>query len=373
MQIITWEDFEYFNRLKDKKTIFENFCLDFFREIENVTDDLIFIDPNNPWIETSPIKNWKIWFQAKYSLSPRQLFKKSLTQKKLTEYPNLKKIYCFTNWSLVYTSLKKELELSNPWKEFSIFNGETLLAEVQKSKYQKLHCSYFWITSIDQKNKYQTLKEASHDIKRLLDENERIFLEHGPNSWFGNTAKLKDASMLKARYSARLTVIKPNNNKIYDILNNILKNEPDEKLISNKMKSHIEAFNQHLEDGEYDYTEHQFPISFKHIINKYFYWWIQKENYQNYTDRLSKKLHWSVMITERYIFWSSIYTKESNDVDILLYHNGILTTEDYELIKVLKMDFKWVFVKNIEIYVFDKREIKNYLLFKEKALDIISF
>lgn len=237
-----------------------------------------------------------------------------------------------------------------------------------------LSCYFFYKIKIqsDKKITYKTLKKASKTIKKLLDENERIFKNHWPNSSVTNIDKLRNENELQNWYKLRAEKILPNNEKIYNILQNIEKIDDNEKDVVNKMKNHIEAFKKHLEDSTYDYTEHQFPIAFWYLINKYCEWWLLKDRYLNkYVIYINENIKiYNIILSEKYLFWSVLIDKNPFDIDLLIYSNINLEAVDYQKLNLLKKKFYEAFWKKLDITVFSKREEKDFIKFRNKILDL---
>lgn len=238
-------------------------------------------------------------------------------------------------------------------------------------------CYFFYklTFNLEKEISFKTLKQASKSIKKILDENERIFKNHWPNSSASNFDKLRNEDSLKAWYSLEIEKILPNNEKIFNILKNIQKIDDFEKVIIDKMKNHIEAFRRHLDDNKYDYTEHQFPISFWYLINKYCKWWLLKDKYLfKYSVWLNEYIsNKGIIIAEKYLFWSVLIEKNPYDIDVLIYCNCNLELDDYNIFQLLAKDFKNEFWQKLDITLFSKREENHFIQFREKILDLKNF
>ena len=68
---------------------------------------------------------------------------------------------------------------------------------------------------------------------------------------------------------SKQNIILPNNGKLLAILENIKQYSSEEKMVVDAMKNHIEAFRTHCENPLFDYTDHQFPMSFSDLIYQY--------------------------------------------------------------------------------------------------------
>ena len=237
--------------------------------------------------------------------------------------------------------------------------------------------SFFYILKIRKKKdkKYRNLKKASKIIKKILDENERIFKSHWPNSSSSNISDLRNENQLKAWHSLKLKNILPNNDKIYNVLNNITQYDSDELETVEKMKNHIEAFKKHLSDADYDYSEHQFPIKFSSLISKYCNWGLlNNKYYKDYLAWINKYIteNW-LNFTFKGLFWSVLYFKNPSDIDLLLYSENDYNREDYANLNILAIEFKKNFNKKLDINFYSNKEKKEFKKFKEQILDIKEF
>ncbi len=241
--------------------------------------------------------------------------------------------------------------------------------------------SYFFY-SIFIKNKdkmnFKTLKEASSSIKKILDDNKRIFKSYGPNSSLTEVNDIRTNEQLSVWNDIKEKKIIPNNEKIYLILENIDKFEENEVIHVDNMKSHIEAFRNHVSNKDVDYREHQFPILFSILITKYNNNGLLKDKY------FKKYLSWIINfinknqldIKHKYLFGSTLYDKEPNDIDILIYmeeneYSNIL--KNSKILSKMSKDFKNKFHKELQQTVFTENEKTGYDNFKNKILDTKEF
>lgn len=226
------------------------------------------------------------------------------------------------------------------------------------------------------KNKFHTLKEASLTIRKLLDDNNRIFKSHGPNSSSKNVDELRNKNQLLTWDDVKRNNIVPNNEKIYKILSNIKSYSNQENTIVNLMKNHIEAFKKHVYNEEVDYSDKQFPILFQILIVKYCNnGKINEKYFREYIEWINKFLDNNKLIS-KYLFGSSLYDKNPNDIDILIYINESDTSlllNYSQTLNQMGKDFKLKF--NIELHqtVFSKSENEGFIEFKNKLLDTKEF
>jgi len=218
---------------------------------------------------------------------------------------------------------------------------------------------------------YKNLKAASKDLKKLLEDNRRIFISCGPNSSGFNFDTLRQE--LSPWEDAKENIIVPNNDKIYEILLNIKKINKSEKKAVSAMKSHIEHFKVHVKKPNVDYSNHQFPKEFSDLIysftkitkkhdyflNKVSEWLIKETSNQN--------------ISEIMLFGSCLYTEASNDIDV------IFTTQDTTIDviknkskywKELSLKFREKFDIPLHSQVFSGIEKESFIEFKSKLKNI---
>mgnify|MGYP006087152971 FL=1 len=218
------------------------------------------------------------------------------------------------------------------------------------------------------KLKYKSFEEVCEVIYPILKDNEYIFLTVGPNSGASYQNELR--TDLTMWYKYRSESILPNNSKIKEILNNntALFDRKIAELV-NKMIIHIDAFEEHVQNENFDYTTFQFPQEFKELIedecflnakkSKIFVGrmkWLNKK-----TPKLNSK--------EWFLIGSSIFIPEkAKDVDIVIFYNHESKLEIQNKLKSLKMDFKLKFSCNLHTTIFlSKEEIqyKEFLAFNK--------
>lgn len=208
MREISWELFYIYNYWKDHKKLFEDLCFDYFR-LKNKVDEFIVIEPNNPWIETQPIKEWKLWFQSKYCWDINTFISwinKSFKDPKIKIYESLKEIEVFTNISF-NTNNKKIAKIKKDtkdkhWINCIFRNWPSFLKELENPEFYNIRYKYFWVqnyswffsTQIIKADYEQfkfdkkqiTIKKGNTkiSINKLLNPQKKvILLEWKPASW----------------------------------------------------------------------------------------------------------------------------------------------------------------------------------------------
>ena len=237
---------------------------------------------------------------------------------------------------------------------------------------------YLQYNNIIVKTQFKTLKKASCTIKKILDDNKRIFKSHGPNSSLKNIDDIRSSEQLSTWNNTKEEKIIPNNNKVYEILENIDTFNENEVNHVASMKNHIEAFQNHVLNENSDYSKYQFPILFAILITKYCNNGILKDKY------FDKYLSWiksfitehNINIKYKGLFGSTLYDKKPNDIDILIYmeeDNNLIILHNSKLLNKMSKDFKNNFNKELHQTVFTKNEEVTYKDFKNKLLDIKEF
>lgn len=166
MNYLSWERFKIYNWKSDITAVFENLCVEYFlRKHKTSKDEVVIIDPNNPWIETHPINNWTLWIQAKF-VDNIELFNKaikdSLKAKKLATYSNLKEIIVISNISFSITArTKKPLITKIGGIKINYLNGISFLQELKKPEFFDLVYIFFswanlWWFLTSQQPKYKS-------------------------------------------------------------------------------------------------------------------------------------------------------------------------------------------------------------------------
>jgi TIR domain len=103
-------------------------------------------------------------------------------------------------------------------------------------------------------------------LQPILDDNRRLFRDFGPNSSANSKGPVR--YNLASWYTLRKTKIVPNNSQLRDLIVDHQGLIPKKrKAIFDRLISHIDAFEAHVEDDAVDYREHQFPAEIESVIN----------------------------------------------------------------------------------------------------------
>lgn len=237
-------------------------------------------------------------------------------------------------------------------------------------------CFLFWTkystTNKTKKSKnYKNLSSASKDLRPILEENRRIFNTFGPNSDAGSTGELRHDYNVWNRLKSEQIV--PNNIKILDILNNTETYKADEISHIEKMKSHIQAFEDHCKNPKFDYSNNQFPIGFSDLIMEYC---ANKKtvNFNKYSEWISQEVGTLDLNTEEiYIFGSALYGQEKTDVDMIIKTLDKNITEiknSITLIETLKERFRQQFGLDLHLKVFSDLESASSDNFMKKLSNL---
>lgn len=215
--------------------------------------------------------------------------------------------------------------------------------------------------------------ELCQEILPILKDNEYIFKTTGPNSGRDNTGELRtDLTMWE---ELKKEVIKPNNEAIKNLIkdNNAIipsKYENDFK----RMVLHIDAFQKHIENPNFDYSEFQFSKTFPDIILTHCF-----ERAKN--DKiLKRKLKWlsnnlkPLKLTHWIAFGSAILTpKTASDFDIaILLDKATDLNETSKKIENIKFDFKVKFRQPLHITLFEetnKADFSEFVDFNQLKIE----
>lgn len=203
--------------------------------------------------------------------------------------------------------------------------------------------------------------ELCQEILPILRDNEYIFKTTGPNSGRDNSGELRtDLTMWE---ELKREVIKPNNEAIKNLIkvnNKIIPSQYENDF--KRMVLHIEAFQKHIDNPNFDYSEYQFPKAFPDIIMKHCF------ETANSDKILISKLNWlskklSPLQLSRWIaFGSAILTpKKANDFDIaILLNKSTDLNEITKKIEKIKFDFKVKFRKPLHITLFEENNKADF-------------
>lgn len=197
--------------------------------------------------------------------------------------------------------------------------------------------------------------ELCQEILPILRDNEYIFKTTGPNSGQDNTGKLRtDLTMWE---ELKRTVIKPNNEAIKSLI------EDNKEIIPSKYENdfkrlilHIDAFQKHIENPNFDYSEFQFPRTFPDIILTHCF-----EKSKN-DKKLKRKLNWlsknlkTLDLSHWIAFGSAILTpKKANDFDIAILLDKATNLNAANMkTENIKFDFKVKFRQPLHITLFEE-------------------
>lgn len=204
------------------------------------------------------------------------------------------------------------------------------------------------------------------EILPLIKDNEYVFKTTGPNSNRGTLGPLRTDFTLWRRL--RREVILPNNNAIKKLIedNKALIPAKNNELF-NTMKLHIEAFNEHIENPDFDYSAFQFPNRFAEIVTKTSFEAAKEDKV------LKRKVKWisrklkTTYISNWLIFGSVVLTPEkANDVDIAILLNDSIDFEKANSkLTQLKFDFKLKFKRDLHMSIFDSKSLSAYKKFSK--------
>ena len=233
-----------------------------------------------------------------------------------------------------------------------------------------LSCFFFYqivISKNQKEKKIKNLMRASSSIRKFLDENRRIFVNFGPNFGAGGVEDVRND--MNVWEHSKNNIIVPNNNNILSILKNIKNFSREERIVTDQMINHIEAFKIHCDNPTFDYSEHQFPMSFSDLIYQYCE---DGSNghatiYGNWVK--NKAIELSLPAEKIYVFGSALYGKETTDIDILVKTSTSTIDEikqQAELWKQITIWFKEEFSINLHLTIFTDLETDSYNKFLSK-------
>lgn len=218
------------------------------------------------------------------------------------------------------------------------------------------------------KVKYQRFNEfgkLAQEIFPLLKDNEYIFKNTAPNSGSEVIEPLRNDLTLWEKLKKESIV--PNNTAIKKLI------EQNRQLIPskyeetfNKILLHINAFDEHVKNPRFDYSEFQFPNRFSEIIFEESYKVALEDRKLNRIKKwLSKKLKTN-SILDWYIFGSAVFvSSKANDIDIVIkIKNDSHKTLEY--INQLKFDFKVKFRKDLHLTIFEETNVEAFQAFINK-------
>ncbi len=228
-------------------------------------------------------------------------------------------------------------------------------------------CFLFWLRGERSREssvkKYKTLYDASLEIRPIMDENRRVFINFGPNSDSGSSGALRHDFEVWERL--KIEQIIPNNEKILGILNHTFRFKKDELSPVERIKSHIQAFETHCENPNQDYSEHQFPLEFADLINKYS---SEKSkalnNIETYRSWIIENIsEVKLKPLKIYLYGSALYGQEATDVDMIMKTSATQVNQikdDAKVCQLLSEDFKKQFGLHLHLKVFSELEAEAY-------------
>lgn len=215
------------------------------------------------------------------------------------------------------------------------------------------------------KLKYKTFEEVCEVIYPILKDNEYIFSTVGPNSGADFQDELR--TDLTMWYKYRSESILPNNRKIKELLsNNDSLFDRESRELVNKMIVHIDAFEEHIKNVNFDYSAFQFPQDFKILVEEKCFENAKKSKiFISRMKWLRKKMP-KINPTEWYLIGSSIFIpSRAKDVDIVIFYNQESKVQIHSILKTLRMDFKLKFGCNLHATIFLSKERNEYDEFLE--------
>lgn len=219
------------------------------------------------------------------------------------------------------------------------------------------------------KNKFKLSNfiELCQKISPILKDNKQIYLITAPNS--SASEKEKIITDFTIWEDMKINKIIPNNELIRKYI------ETHKQLIPNKHEKvfselllHIDAFEKHVLDESFDYSEFQFPSTIESVTNNTcFEYTIKTRYFRNIRKWLNKRISKIDLILHYFLFGSSLVDiKNSNDIDLALFLS-ISKEEDKYILIVDKLERKFLkkFRKKLDITIFNESEKVEYERFKK--------
>lgn len=187
---------------------------------------------------------------------------------------------------------------------------------------------------------FNSFEHVCKAIYPILKDNEYIFKNVGPNSGARETEELRTDLTLWYKY--RNQTIIPNNQKIKEILKSNESLIPDSATeLSKQMQLHIDAFEEHVQNPDFDYSDYRFPFEFQQLIeNTCFDASVNSSSIQNQIKWLGKQLK-KIAVEEWNIIGSVLFIPEkASDMDLVVLADDSSLKESVEFVHKLKTDFK---------------------------------
>ncbi len=210
--------------------------------------------------------------------------------------------------------------------------------------------------------------ELCQEILPLVKDNEYIFKATGPNSGSSEQEPLRtDLTMWE---KLKREAILPNNEAIKKLISENKQIIPEKYAkVFNQMLLHIDAFNEHIINPNFDYSAFQFPKQFPTIILSTCFE-TAKSN-----QKLIKKIKWisaklnKSYISDWFIFGSAAFIPDkANDIDIAILVDKTTTNQRRLIDNIfdIRNDFKLKFNKDLHVSIFDNDSMKDYSQFSSK-------
>ena len=211
--------------------------------------------------------------------------------------------------------------------------------------------------------RFNSFEQVCKAIYPILKDNEYIFKNVGPNSGARVTEELRTDLTLWYKY--RNQTIIPNNQKIREILNenkNLIPDSASE--LFRRMQLHIDAFEEHTRNPEFDYSEYRFPLEFQQLIeNICFDASVNSHSIQNQAKWLGKQLM-KIATEEWYIIGSVLFIPEkAKDLDLVVLVDNNTLNESVKFIHELKTEFKLKYGYGLHPTIFGTLEKNDYYHF----------
>lgn len=212
-------------------------------------------------------------------------------------------------------------------------------------------------------NKFSTFYDLCCSLYPIIKDNEYIFKTVGPNSNAINNDELR--TDLTMWYKYRSESILPNNQKIKELIeNNDQLLEKETKDLANKMILHIDAFEEHIQNPDFDYSKYRFPIEFQELIETTCFSITKESNtilkQKKWLEKRLKKL----ALNEWYLIGSALFvTKYSRDLDVVILLAASSQEESIKKIESLRLDFKVKFKYGLHPTIFKSDESPDFQKF----------
>jgi hypothetical protein len=214
-----------------------------------------------------------------------------------------------------------------------------------------------------EKTNFDSFSKMCQALYSLLKDNEYIFKTVGPNSGADIEEELRMDMTMWHKY--RSETILPNNQKIKQILEdnqNIIPSSS--KKIMNDMILHIGAFEEHVKNPSFDYSQYIFPKEFPKLIEtECLGATVESESFLKKKTWLKKKIE-KLQIEQTYLMGSGLFISDkANDLDVVILLKGSASKEILEVLSQLKQSFQSKFKMTLHLTTFTQREKLDYAKF----------